>query len=162
MAAYDRIYYMSYFVEWCTALYTVRNSVLRRRSHIAVKLNFRPCILPYSSPYENFEHNYVLILKSFIFSCFRYQHMVSLHPECWKWHQHMYWIWIWLNQIGYWTTSSTPVFKVIPGKTPFLSNDVPSYLCKLWRREQEIAFYRSKSFSIKHILFGKDYLFLDG
>ena len=50
--------------------YTFGNHVLRLRSHVAVKLNFRPYIRRYTSPNENFEHSYPLI------------HCLLLFPLC--------------------------------------------------------------------------------
>ena len=41
--------------------YTFGNHVLRLRSRVAVKLNFRPHIRRYTSPNENFEYSYPLI-----------------------------------------------------------------------------------------------------
>ena len=38
------------------------NHVLRLRLHVAVKLNFRPYIRQYTSPNENFEYSYPLII----------------------------------------------------------------------------------------------------
>ena len=38
------------------------NHVLQLRSRVAVKLNFRPYIQQYTSPNENFEYSYPLIL----------------------------------------------------------------------------------------------------
>ena len=40
--------------------YTFGNHVLRLRSRVAVKLNFRPYIRRYTSPNENFEYSYPL------------------------------------------------------------------------------------------------------
>ena len=40
---------------------TFGNHVLRIRSCVAIKLNFRPYILQYTSPNENFEYSYPLI-----------------------------------------------------------------------------------------------------
>ena len=42
--------------------YTFGNHVLRLRSRVAVKLNFRPYIRRYTSPNENFEYSYPLIV----------------------------------------------------------------------------------------------------
>ena len=42
--------------------YTIRNYVLRLRLRVAVKLNFRPYIRRYTSPNEDFEYSYPLIL----------------------------------------------------------------------------------------------------
>ena len=39
-----------------------KNHALRLGLHVAVKLNFRPYIRRYTSPNENFEYNYPLIL----------------------------------------------------------------------------------------------------
>ena len=41
--------------------YTVGNLVLRLRSRVAVKLNFRPYIRRYTSPNENVEYSHPLI-----------------------------------------------------------------------------------------------------
>ena len=50
--------------------YTFGNHVLRLRSRVAIKLNFRPYIRRYTSPNENFEHSYPLI------------HCLLLFPLC--------------------------------------------------------------------------------
>ena len=42
--------------------YTFGNHVLRLRICVAVKLNFRPYIRRYTSPNENFEYSYPLIV----------------------------------------------------------------------------------------------------
>ena len=42
--------------------YTFGNHVLRLRSRVAVKLNFRPYIRRYTSPNENFKYSYPLIV----------------------------------------------------------------------------------------------------
>ena len=44
--------------------YTFGNHILRLRSRVAVKLDFRPYIRRYTSPNENFEYSYPLIDKT--------------------------------------------------------------------------------------------------
>ena len=50
----------NFYLGRCIVGYTVANHVLRLRSRVNVKLNFRPYIRRYTSQNENFEYSYPL------------------------------------------------------------------------------------------------------
>ena len=59
--------------------YTFGNHVLRLRAGVAVKLNFRPYIQKYTSPNENFEYSYPLIIVIIIMGQFMKFWYLLLH-----------------------------------------------------------------------------------
>ena len=50
--------------------YTFGNHVLRLHIHVTIKLNFRPYIREYTSPNENFEYSYPLIILIVLGLCY--------------------------------------------------------------------------------------------